>query len=62
MWAAIVWRGNAATFACRGPRCQVHITSRSGLISTSDNNYQEEYTQNDFFCDFLCLPNTRKGR
>lgn len=28
-----------------------HIASRRGLISTSDNNYQEECAQNDFFCD-----------
>lgn len=36
-----------------GPQCKVHITSRTGLISTSDNNYQEEYTQNDFFVIFI---------
>lgn len=28
-----------------------HIASRRVLISTSDNNYQEECAQNDFFCD-----------
>lgn len=53
MWATIVWRGTAARFACRGPRCKVHITSRTRLISTSDNNYQGEYTQNDFFVIFI---------
>lgn len=30
-----------------------HITSRRVLISKSDNNYQEEYTQNDFFVIFM---------
>lgn len=30
-----------------------HITSRRGLISKSDNNYQGEYTQNDFFVIFM---------
>lgn len=38
-----------------------HITSRRALISKSDNNYQEEYTQNDFFCDFYASPTQGRG-
>lgn len=38
-----------------------HITSRRVLISKSDNNYQEEYTQNDFFCDFYASPTQGRG-
>lgn len=30
-----------------------HITSRRVLISKSDNNYQGEYAQNDFFVIFM---------
>lgn len=37
------------------------ITSRRALISKSDNNYQEEYTQNDFFCDFYASPTQGRG-
>lgn len=40
--------------AFKGPSL-THITSRRELISESDNNYQEEYTQNDFFCDFFFM-------
>lgn len=36
-----------AGLAFKGPSL-THITSRRVLISESDNNYQEEYTQNDF--------------
>lgn len=37
-----------------------HITSRRVLISESDNNYHEEYTQNDFFVIFM-LPQHKEG-
>ena len=32
---------------------QTHVASRRGLISKSDNNYQEECTQDDFFVIFM---------
>lgn len=51
---------SVAGFAFREPGL-THITSRRVLISESDNNYQEEYTQNDFFCDFYASPTQGKG-
>lgn len=50
--APIVWAWRVAGFAFREPGL-THITSRRVLISQSDNNYQEEYTQNDFFVIFM---------
>jgi hypothetical protein len=41
-----------AGLAFKGPSL-THITSRRVLISESDNNYQEEYAQNDFFVIFM---------
>lgn len=43
---------SADGFAFREP-VLTHITSRRVLISEPDNNYQEEYTQNDFFVIFM---------
>lgn len=40
---------------------QTHVASRRGLISKSDNNYQEEFTQDDFFCDFYASPTQGRG-
>lgn len=51
MLATIVWVAAAAGFAFGGRL--THITSRRLLISRSDNNYQEEYAQNDFFVIFM---------
>lgn len=49
-----------AGLAFRGPSL-THITSRRVLISESDNNYQEEYAQNDFFCDFYASSTQGRG-
>lgn len=59
MLATIVWVAAAAGFAFGGRL--THITSRRLLISRSDNNYQEEYAQNDFFCDFYASPTQGRG-
>lgn len=61
MWATIVWPGRRQDLHAGGPQRKIHITSRTALISTSDNNYQEEYTQNDFFCDFYASPTQGRG-
>lgn len=49
--ATIVWRG-CGKICIQGARW-THVTSRRGLISKSDNNYQGEYPQNDFFVIFM---------
>lgn len=59
MSATIVW---AASRQDLHPGARLtHITSRRVLIFASDNNYQEEYTQNDFFCDFYASPTQGRG-
>lgn len=50
-----------AGLAFKGPSL-THITSRRELISESDNNYQEEYTQNDFFFVIFFYASSTQGR
>lgn len=40
---------------------QTRVASRRGLISKSDNNYQEECTQDDFFFVIFMPPQHKEG-